>query len=144
MATALDGRGYGADFKKLPPGGRILLVGEDRNLGMDRPWSGGSEYNVQLVKTWAKESPDSRRFAIRTRQAGIGAVVFNVPRFNDSLGRAPAFALTARELAIVNPWWKRLREVYKTPPRIGYALPGPERAPYRSEAHGTGRVERAR
>jgi 4-amino-4-deoxy-L-arabinose transferase-like glycosyltransferase len=142
--TALSGRGYGADFGKLPREGRVLLVGEDRVLGMGRLWTGGSEYNIQAVKAWARESPDSRRFAIKARQAGIGAVVLNVPRFKDSLARGPAFDLSPRELAIVNPWWKGLREAYKNPPRIGYAVTRPERAPYQCETHDTGRVERAR
>ena len=122
VADALETRGYGTEFKQLPFG-TVLLVGEDRVLGIGRRWRGTCEYNIPLVKEWARDAVDSRRFALRTRQAGIRAVLLYSQGFHAVERRGPAFKLTDRELDIINPWWKSLRRVYEGQYWTGYAVP---------------------
>lgn len=115
-------RGFGADFRKLPSG-VVLLVGEDRVLGIGRRWAGGSLYNVPLLKAWAEESDSSGRLGIKARQAGVRAVLVNVRGYREVEGRGEAFRLTGREWEVVNPWWKRLRVAYRSGEWVGYAVP---------------------
>ncbi len=120
-AHAQEARGYGTEFQKLPPG-PVLLVGEERVLGIGRRWRGTRKYNIPLVKEWARDASDSRRFAIRAKQAGVKAVLLYVPGFNNVQDRGPAFKLTERELDVLNSWWKRLGVVYRSQSWIGYAV----------------------
>jgi hypothetical protein len=122
-ADRLGVRGFGAVIKDLPAG-TVLLVGEDRVLGLGRRWRAGSIYDRMLVKGWAEASPTLRRFEIKTRQAGIRAVILYGDGFRASQDRAPGFRLTDRELAVVNPWWKRLGVVYRHAGWTGYAITG--------------------
>jgi len=97
------------------------MVGEDRVLGLGRRWRAGSIYDRMLVKGWAQESPTLRRFEIKTRQAGVRAVILYGDGFRASQDRGPGFRLTDRELGVVNPWWKRLGVVYRHEGWTGYA-----------------------
>ncbi len=117
------GRGFGAAADGLGAGA-VLLVGEDRVLGLGRRWIAASRYDLSLIKRWAAESRDTRRFALKVRQAGVGAVILHGDQFRAWQGRGPAFELTPAELARVNPWWRGLRVVWRRPPWEG-SVPGP-------------------
>ncbi len=115
-------RGFGPALDALPPGD-LLFVGEDRPLGARRRWRAASVYNRSLLKTWAAESADARRFLLKVRQGGrFTAVILNGGMFEASQARGPGFRLTPRELAVVNPWWKRLAVAWRLPPWTGYAV----------------------
>lgn len=121
------GRGYGVEARTLGTGS-VLLVGEDRVLGLGRRWVAASRYDLQPVKRWAAESADARRFALKARQADVGAVILHGGQFRAWLGRGSAFDLTDRELGVINPWWKRLRVIWRRPPWEG-SIPAPRRHP---------------
>ncbi|MEK7475939.1 MAG: hypothetical protein AAB152_09960 [Candidatus Coatesbacteria bacterium] len=119
----LGARGFGAVLKDMPAG-TVLLVGEDRVLGLGRRWRAGSIYDRMLVKEWAEDSGSLRRFEVKTRQAGVRAVILYGDGFRASQDRGPGFRLTDRELGVVNPWWKRLGVVYRHQGWTGYAITG--------------------
>jgi len=121
---AASGRGYGRRLASLPPG-PVLLVGEVEPLGLGRPWIGCTVYNRMPVHRWAAESPDASRFAVKIRQSGVRSVILNVPGFRAWSERGAVFAIGPRELAILNPWWKRLRHLAESGPRDYYLLPQP-------------------
>lgn len=117
----LDRRGFGRRMARMPAG-KILLVGEDRPLGIGRVWEGSSIYNVPLLEWWLKESPSVRRLSIRVRQAGIRSVLVNYSGF-DSMKSRGDFDLTFSQMGILNAWWKTLGVVFTEPPVVGYAVP---------------------
>jgi hypothetical protein len=109
---SLGVRGFGPVIKDLPPG-CVLMVGEDRVLGIGRRWRAGSIYDRMLVKEWAEASVNARRFEVKIRQAGVRAVILYGDGFLASQDRGPGFRLTDRDLKVLNPWWKRLGTVYR-------------------------------
>jgi hypothetical protein len=119
-ADSLAARGFGKVAVGLPPG-CVLMVGEDRVLGLHRRWRAGSIYDRMLVKEWAAASAGPRRFEIKARQAGVRAVILYGDGFKASQDRGPGFRLTGRELGVVNPWWKRLGVVYRHAGWTGHA-----------------------
>jgi hypothetical protein len=117
----LAGRGYGARLEALPAG-RVLLVGEERALGIGRVWEGSSMYNMPVLEWWVRESGDVRRLSIRVKQAGIRSVYLNGQGF-DHLKSRGDFALPAERMAVLNAWWKTLGVVFRAPPITAYAVP---------------------
>ena len=106
MAAA---RGFGrSDMKGLPPG-KLLLFGDIPPLGTGRRWVGASGFNHPLVTTWARESADGRRLAVKARQAGVRGVVLSEKDAKLQSGRAPGYGTTARESRLVKNWMASLR-----------------------------------
>jgi len=121
-------RGYGKRMEAVPPG-KILLVGEERALGIGRVWEGSSIYNIPVLEWWVRESADSRRLAIRVKQAGIRAVLLNGDGFKHLQARGD-FNLSEPRMAILNGWWKTLGVVFAEPPVTAYAVP-----PFTGQTH---------
>jgi len=114
-------RGFAKSVAQLPSG-PVLLVGEDRVLGLGRIWRGSSKWNVPLLERWTRESPDSRRLALKVRQSGVRSVLLNGEMYEHLRGRGD-FNLSPERMAVLNAWWKTLGVVFKAPPLMGYAVP---------------------
>jgi len=120
MRTA---RGFGRqDMAGLPPG-KLLLFGDIPPLGIGRTWEGASGFNHPLVKTWARESADRRRLAIKVRQAGVNGVVYSGKDAERHFNRAPGYALTPRESRLAGKWMASLRQVGTNQRFVFYAVP---------------------
>ncbi len=118
---AAAGRGYGAAFRALPPGA-VLLVGEDRVLGIGRRWKATSIFNEPLVRVWARECPSAGRVAVKARQAGVRVALVNGDGLNALRDRG-FMAMSAREWGVLNGWWKSLGVAYRAPPWTAYVVP---------------------
>jgi 4-amino-4-deoxy-L-arabinose transferase-like glycosyltransferase len=121
LADEQAARGFGPSFRALPAG-TVLLVGEDRVLGMERPWRGGSHWNVQVAKRWAAASPDTDQFAVKARQSGIASVLLNAAGLATSEARGETFRFTPRERRVFESWLERLRLAYADGEWRGYVI----------------------